>query len=181
MQASWCFCLTSPLPEYMISEVGGGDSWISMGFFEPLFPSRLYSMVLYQGDSEEAKVCLSEVQDSEFAVRVLSALRIMDSTILLSLQPRLPLSFTLPINPSWLLRISSSMTPHGLLYHLKGSCHPYIPEMCCITCVLLCSSFSRYWCGWNSTWSQGLWAWGCYRGPCILSVPHWAAYRTPPL
>lgn len=58
-------------------------------------------------------------------------------------------------------KLQHSISPHVILCRLERSCHPCIPEMCCVTCVLLCSSFSRYWCGWNCTWSQGLWTCGC--------------------
>lgn len=72
MQASWCFGPKSSLPACIISEVRG-ESLLNINQLScaSIPSSTLFRVTCYSTKEtpEEAKVCFSEVQDSEWAVR----------------------------------------------------------------------------------------------------------------
>ena len=115
-------------------------------------PSRALSHITLSNSSlTRSKSALLKSRVASFPHALFDALRIFNSTILWSLQPRLPLSFTLLTSPSSLVRIRSSVAPF-----LVGCCRinptcavevsifsPHIPSSC-ITPVVHACHFGDY-------------------------------------
>lgn len=122
--------------------------------------------------SEEIKVCTPEVHPVVILLfTLLSALRILNSTILWSLQLRLPLTFPFPIRLSFLVRMRSITAPP-----LIGSSITWRKNSrnLLIAYVLLCCCSSTYQGAGSSP--EGTWVCCCVSAKgliCLLYLVRW--------
>jgi len=154
-------------------------------FLSPSTPQGSISCHTAKQFPESLKSALLRSRVESLLYTLINALRIFNSTISWSLQPRLPLGFTLPTSPSSLIRRRTSVA-----HLLMGSCTTW--KKLLLTCyrnhlnfLVPCCTSKRYWGDWSSTWGPHFvilkLLLSVYRGPHPLvflvrqpvADPHW--------
>lgn len=120
MQAFWSFWWTSSLLGCSAPEVGVGDPWI----LQNVSFSSLQDLILQHATKQipkRPKPTSLKPRAMSLFITISASLRILNSSISWSLQPRLPLTFTFPIKPFFVgkTEVQQSESLHWLLYCLE--------------------------------------------------------------
>lgn len=112
---------------------------------------------------------------------ILTALRVSISTTSWSLQPRLPLSFTVTTSPSLVVKTWSRIAPFSLTALSEGRCHQCIPGSSPLPVPCCAVSPTDIGVVEVPHEDQVLWSWCCsiYKRPHPLNVLGWAACNRP--